>query len=364
MNSRPASSTPPSSPLRGRSPELPQLDPTPRPKTPLPLFTSERSELSELSDLGSTPIASVYEEQQEENEPQWEPSLVVTETVRFWQNRWRRNFNFESFLTGWLLERTERGFRHRSRLSGFVDILKDPAVREELRVGGVRIQFDDEDESVHPEFVSALRKEFIKLRTGTAFGTFNPEVFNRSEEDHCNVEDVCSTQWLEDVLGRSKDQLQTKSPMLYALLTQLLANQRSDRGPGSEDPFTAKTYLVSSIILNAFSPKASTFLSTMIGIYLHNSGVPRRVIESLAVFGVSASYYTILNHLHEMSGQATVGPGSSTPRTLSNEPEEPQTRGPQPNRRRHIGQLHGSHSGSSPPSKRRHAEPNQLSDCG
>ncbi|KAI1773743.1 hypothetical protein F4818DRAFT_443048 [Hypoxylon cercidicola] len=130
-----------------------------------------------------------------------------------------------------------------------------------------------------------LPDEFGKLRTQIAFGTVDPQGFNRPDNDNCTVRDVCSTEWLENTLELSKTQLQTQSPILYDFLSIILTNQRPDRGGGLGDSFKARSFLIAALLLNAFSPKTSTFLPIMIGIYLHNSGVPRRVIETLAVFG-------------------------------------------------------------------------------
>ncbi|KAI2472834.1 hypothetical protein F4781DRAFT_382062 [Annulohypoxylon bovei var. microspora] len=98
--------------------------------------------------------------------------------------------------------------------------------------------------------------------------------------------------------------MQAKSPRLDKLLSEVLVNQRAGREwykrakPDPSIPI-AKAYMITSILLHAYAAQQSNFLPQTVGIYLHNSGVQRRVIETLSEFGVCTSYRTTMNQLEQ-----------------------------------------------------------------
>ncbi|KAI2616281.1 hypothetical protein GGR54DRAFT_610251 [Hypoxylon sp. NC1633] len=375
-----SSSSPPSSPLRDPSPDLPDLPPlaeTQGPRTPLPPFTSD------LTDLDITSTVSASEEEQEESEPDRheasEPNrqesdedqqswkTIVAETRHFWRANWRRKFGFRKFLKGWILESSADGRQFRGRVPDLCSVLKDPLVRRKLEDCGVQIQFKGEEPEIGNPAV--IRRELIALsKNQPAFGKFNPQRFSLPGNGPCSVREVCSTEWIENALRESWPQLLQQSPNLGAFLTAVLSNQRQHPSkpsrPNAEFPHAKRACMISALLLGAMAPSTSSFLPMSIGIYLHNSGVPRQVIETLASFGVSVSHGRLLDQLKKMSDQSTVGTGPVTTPNLSNDPDEPQTRLPRRKRRLPVQQLHRSRSGSSPRSKRRHVEPDQLSDRG
>ncbi|KAI1101383.1 hypothetical protein F4804DRAFT_315985 [Jackrogersella minutella] len=284
--------------------------------TAIPAFTSELSDLtSELSDLpNATPNVSASDEDDEPEDeslsgPQryYSPARVVAETHKFWRSgtRRRRGYTFQRFLEGYLLEQTRKGRPMGSRSRQVVLSLKTPSIRKRLEAAGVRLQFDD-DENQEIADVAAVRDELLALMKEPAFGKFKPGSFSPPGGEPCAVKDVCNTLWIDSALQESWDTIEKKAPGLQKFLTGTLTNQRTGRksydATKTDGPFkhVGRAYMIIAILLGVYAPVNSNFLPMSIGIYLHASGVPRQVIDTLHRLGVCPAYQVVMSELKGM----------------------------------------------------------------
>jgi len=85
--------------------------------------------------------------------------------------------------------------------------------------------------------------------------------------------------------------VKTAAPTWYRMLVQVLSNSRASRSSytASKD-LRRMIFVITSIVCHSRAKKRSTYLSTMLDAYLIGSGVKRRVIETLAGFGLCHSY--------------------------------------------------------------------------
>jgi hypothetical protein len=143
-----------------------------------------------------------------------------------------------------------------------------------------------------------LRKELAALQTVDCFSTFDPTRFQPGANGTgpCTIQDVCNMDWINDSLEEAFPQIKSLAPNLCSLLTTLMVNKRGFRdswvGPDAADidRHHARVIMVTSILFGGYAPQRSNFLSTIMGIYLHSSGVQRRVQDTLSTFGVTSSY--------------------------------------------------------------------------
>lgn len=262
---------------------------------------------------------------------------ILGDTKVFWDKKgYKYGYKFETFFKAWLLERAPSG-RHwaGSRLQSLRRILNDPAVRERLSEAGIEFKIDGEKKQEMAD-TNAFRHELLALVTEPAFKAFdprgvdlpdvipqgvsqldadaNPDADDDDDDDNSNinnensaVRDARSRQWIDRALRDAWPRLQVKSPKLAAFLTSVLHNKRNARPPRrnvfdaplyntSDDScnYPTRAYMIASLMLGAIAPRQSTTLPMSIGLYLHNTGVPRRVIETLARFGVCSGYKPIL----------------------------------------------------------------------
>jgi hypothetical protein len=94
-------------------------------------------------------------------------------------------------------------------------------------------------------------------------------------------------------------QVQNKAPELWGLLVNIMTPPGNHRD-------TPKTHqgsivMVCSILECAFALRKSNNLPMLIGLYLHEMGVKRRVISFLAGLGINSSYKTIMDRRKELA---------------------------------------------------------------
>ena len=107
------------------------------------------------------------------------------------------------------------------------------------------------------------------------------------------------------------DYLDSKAPKLSSLLKALMVPQSSRPSRPMRGPITGKSVLITSILCNSHARNSSNCLQRKIGIYLHSMGVKRRVISTLAGFGVCETYKTINEENHQIAARAKESPHPS-----------------------------------------------------
>ncbi|KAI1765121.1 hypothetical protein GGR53DRAFT_281964 [Hypoxylon sp. FL1150] len=308
---------PPSSP-----PLLPRLSSLDNSHSYAPSSTSELSEI-----VDSTPVVSESESDDEdvefeEGEDAFGDSARGRENVLFCEKiardtqgffRHKRRYNFERLFVGWICGRDTKNRPSGPRMAVLRRVLKAPLVQQRLQDAGIRIQFAEEDATREIAGVPALRSELLSLKSEPAFSTFNPRSFIPKGSTDCEVKDVCNTQWIERALSEAWSQVEARSPRIVSFLSKVLINQRANRPSyrGDKSFDTTRACLIIAVLLNAIAPSQSNFLSRVIGIYLHSSGVPRRVIDTFSKLGVSASYTTVLSELEKMATSSLVRPSNT-----------------------------------------------------
>jgi hypothetical protein len=94
--------------------------------------------------------------------------------------------------------------------------------------------------------------------------------------------------------------IESNAPTWSALLTRLMSHPRSDRNSywtlKSQQPNQQRVYLITAILCRCRAQKTANFLAKTMSVYLHGSGVKRRVIEVLAGLGICDSY----KHVNQM----------------------------------------------------------------
>ncbi|KAI2473770.1 hypothetical protein F4781DRAFT_378764 [Annulohypoxylon bovei var. microspora] len=296
----------PSSPLL--PPSLPNQHDS---NTAIPPLTSELS--SELSDLpNTTPIVSASEEENEsENDDDPFLSHIVSDTEKFWEDKRqdRVRYGFKRFLENYLL--TQNNYQFGSRVRYLREVLQNPLVRKRLSAAGIQLQFSKAKAKEWNADVPTFHHELSSLSPQPCFGRFDPEAFMAPGEGPCAVKDVCDTDWIENSLQEAWPQIQANCPGLAKFLSAALTNQRSGRKSYNTEASThapfpvAKAYMITALFLSCYAPR-SNFLPLSIGMYLHSNGVQKRVITTLALFGVCASYQSIMGNLDQMAKQSRV----------------------------------------------------------
>ncbi|OTA52934.1 hypothetical protein K449DRAFT_402313 [Hypoxylon sp. EC38] len=316
-------------------PELPTL-----PSSPLQHIRSGNSNTaavpsptSELSDPpNTTPSISDEDEEVEDEEMEDEEmddedvededraterrnETVAAETQRFWRARRRRGFNFEHFMEGWLLGRMANNRQRGSRLVQFIRVLKKPSIRERLAMSGIRFELNEEDRKLVD--VPATRKELSEVMKKPAFGKFEPDQLIGAGDGLRSVKDVYKdVGWLESPLQNAWPQLQEAAPKIGAALESILANQRDRQKPDGADEDNAsfsreaRAYMIVTLLLGAYASNRTNFLPFSLGMYLHSNGVPRRVVDTLARFGICPGYRAIVKQIDLVAKQPRVRTGS------------------------------------------------------
>jgi hypothetical protein len=242
---------------------------------------------------------------------------IARDTEEFWKRKRRHSYhyNFKRFLEGYLLsEPNNRRASH--RFSTLRQVLEKASAQERVQSAG--IQLLDKNAKGWTADVPAFHKELSALSSQSAFTRFNPKAFRAPGEGSCTVEDVSNTDWIENSLQEAWPQIQAKCPGLAKFLSEALSNQRSGWKSYNTDskthlPFpVARAYMIAALFMGSYAAQ-SNFLSVSIGIYLLRNGVQKRVINTLAQFGVSASHSVVAGQLDLMTKQLLVGLPSQDP---------------------------------------------------
>ncbi|KAI1827953.1 hypothetical protein F4861DRAFT_535389 [Xylaria intraflava] len=288
-------SSPPSSSFAPND-ELPTLEATPR---------AERTILlsSELSLVPSSRFELEDESDEVDDDESEDGSIdIVEETLALWE----RLRNRSSTLRARGERRGKGTYTIAQFMSGYISaparakklsrILLQPDFRETIQKQGVIIQPSGEESS----FIDSndLRTELQGLISEPAFASFDP---CRVDLDNVTtIEEVCSTEWLQEALANAYEALRTKAPKLVRLISQILQGQKAARSSiadiTEDSSLFADMYLLASVMTKGYARNISMFLRQILGLYLIATGTTRRVIEILARLGIIASY----NHLNKL----------------------------------------------------------------
>jgi hypothetical protein len=89
-------------------------------------------------------------------------------------------------------------------------------------------------------------------------------------------------------------------------MVELASNTRSAGGEYHREEEEGYLAMLASILLLKASRNTANRFARMLGLYLHASGVKRRVIEVLDGLGVTEGYHTLANSKEALSTRSTV----------------------------------------------------------
>jgi len=132
-----------------------------------------------------------------------------------------------------------------------------------------------------------LRKEMDALRTSSVqYGSYKDEQ---------------SLQALD--MKKALDDLKNKAPLLYQTLDYLMTAHRDDY-TRNENLHQYRAVILCSILCFTRAANTSNHIPSSLGLYLHGSGVKRRVISTMAGFGLCVSYNTISRNAEQIGKAA------------------------------------------------------------
>jgi hypothetical protein len=132
-----------------------------------------------------------------------------------------------------------------------------------------------------------LREEMDALRTSTVhYGRYEGEK---------------SLQALD--MKQVVDELKSNAPLLYQTLDSLMTAHRSEY-TRNENLYQYRKVTICFILSFSCAAKTSNYIPNLIGLYLHGNGVKRRVISTLAGFGLCVSYKTISHNIEQINEAA------------------------------------------------------------
>ena len=104
--------------------------------------------------------------------------------------------------------------------------------------------------------------------------------------------------------------MQEVAPTWHAVFSRLMSNQRAHRAsydvPPQSDALARQLYAITSIVCHSRAKKRSSFLSSILDVYLIGSGVKRRVIETLSGFGMCHGYHQANRLMGKIAKEAEV----------------------------------------------------------
>lgn len=196
---------------------------------------------------------------------------------------------------------------HGSRMHQFKIALQDESIRQVLEKAGVTITFDQEPtkDTLSP-VLTDIRSEMRKLRQCSFFtdlGSVGGEDISHEDISNEVIDDedtsgkavndeASAADWIRDSLDVFWPQFETTAPNLKTLLTRLSEHERFNRkiyhaeDEDSGSNIKARILMMIAIPFNGFSPRSTRPFTDTLGVYLRKSGVPRRVQDTLARFGV------------------------------------------------------------------------------
>lgn len=101
-------------------------------------------------------------------------------------------------------------------------------------------------------------------------------------------------------MKQAMDELKNKAPLLYQTLDYLMTAHRSDY-TRSENLHQYRAVILCSILCFTRAAKTSNYIPSFLGLYLHGSGVKRRVISTVAGLGLCVSYNTTSRNIEQIS---------------------------------------------------------------
>ena len=104
--------------------------------------------------------------------------------------------------------------------------------------------------------------------------------------------------------------IQEVAPTWHAILLKLISNQRAHRASydatPQSDALSRRLFAITSIVCHSRAKKRSSFLSSILDVYLIGSGVKRRVIETLSGLGICHGYHQANRLMAKVAEEAEV----------------------------------------------------------
>jgi len=138
-------------------------------------------------------------------------------------------------------------------------------------------------ERVTDSTVRVIQSELKQLQQNTrAFGKHDPSV---------NIEELN--------FEKVYDEIEEHGPRLLHVIEGSSLAQRTDKHIRKDKP--GRAVAITAMLSLGHAQKSANFFTRVLGIYLHGSGVRRRVISTLQGLGLVESYPTILQAIKEIS---------------------------------------------------------------
>jgi hypothetical protein len=129
-------------------------------------------------------------------------------------------------------------------------------------------------------------------------------------DEFCTAKNICSVTWIFQLFGQSDTLLKAFTLQFFSLYISLIVNSKAHYRhpvpaftPPIPQPFrpfpipltaditmVARKYIIANLLANARACKNNNFLSRSLGIYFITNGVPRRVVDIIAKFGIYSLY--------------------------------------------------------------------------
>lgn len=103
--------------------------------------------------------------------------------------------------------------------------------------------------------------------------------------------------------------IHVSAPVWHRLITSLLYNTRAHRESYPAQVargLPQQVFMVTAFVCHAQFKKSSSFFQTLLSVYLHGSGVKRRVLDTLHGLGICHSYNTINRRMEKVAAEARV----------------------------------------------------------
>jgi hypothetical protein len=131
--------------------------------------------------------------------------------------------------------------------------------------------------------VRVIQSELTQLQQNSrAFGKHDPSV---------NIEDIN--------FEKVYDEIEAHGPRLLRVIEGSSFAQRADKHIRKDKP--GRAVAITAMLSIGHAHNSANFFTRVLGIYLHGSGVRRRVISTLQGLGLVESYQTILRAVKEIS---------------------------------------------------------------
>lgn len=239
---------------------------------------------------------------------------IASQTIRFWEQKRRggKASGFAGFLRSLIQHRTTDGSKLNTRTVSELrrGLLHVDVVRR-LRKAGIEVV----DTRAKPDNVpralltTTIQAELKHLRECASFKTFETSKYGGTGPT--TVEDICKSDALEANIRAAWNSIKKEAPALllffFGTMQNARYNQPSFKGrTKSVEEFRGPIVMIIAMIIYQSSPVSCNNLHHSIGMYLHSSGVPRRVLDTLARVGVSSRYTPVLRAMKGIAAEAKV----------------------------------------------------------